>query len=597
MRNIRLLSCVFALLLPFFAYADERSYEQARNIAEEFFRHSLPTRSFSYDLELVWTGENVDTKAGAESPALYVFDNASGPGFIIVSGDDSALPVLGYSFEHEFVTSGMPVNVKGWLNGMEEEILFARKSGMRPYPVTKASTDAGLVLRQYNTALWDQTYPYNSKCPVINGQNAYTGCVATAIAIVMKHHKWPDAGTGTIPGYVTSSYNVNVPEIRLGYAYDWDNMLSDYEGAYTEAQKDAVARLIADCGAMVKADYGPIGSEGTSAYSSDIPSAISVYMKYDQSASEYYRGSYTDEEWNGMLRKELNDNGPVLYRGQSSEGGHMFVLEAYTNKNYYGVNWGWSGYCNGYFALTSLQPEDYGSGGSGGGFTAYQSAILGLHKNQGGKARDHIEFMAFNSDVKEYRGISSSVSSFKTGVPFDVSFGLTTNHSTSEYNGRIGLAVADEDNTVKEMLSQVDIKGLPSGYGYYFDWTVTITQPVQVGDQLIAVYYDNETSSWVKIRGSREYGITDSIQLTDGKVLESTTSLRYDSARRKVTLKVAEGVSVTVYDSAGADLSSFVSASGDEMVIDASDFAGGRYKLVLQNDTEVKELYFVLGEK
>lgn len=153
MRNIRLLSCVFALLLPFFAYADERSYEQARNIAEEFFRHSLPTRSFSYDLELVWTGEIVDTKAGAESPALYVFDNASGPGFIIVSGDDSSLPVLGYSFEHEFVTSGMPVNVKGWLNGMEEEILFARKSGMRPYPVTKASTDAGLVLRQYNTAL------------------------------------------------------------------------------------------------------------------------------------------------------------------------------------------------------------------------------------------------------------------------------------------------------------------------------------------------------------------------------------------------------------------------------------------------------------
>ena len=597
MKFLRLLSCFFFSLLALCLNGEERPSARAKEMAEEFFSSSVQTKSWSCDLELVWSGRQ-QTKSGADSPALYVFDNASGPGFVIVSGDDAVRPILGYSFENEFVADNMPVNVRGWLYSMEDEILAAREEyDGRQQPLTKPELTAGVVLKQYNTALWDQTEPYNGMCPVINGQHAYTGCVATAMAIVMRHHKWPDAGEGTLPAYVTQTYGANVPMIKLGHSYDWDNMTLTYTSASTEAQKQAVARLMADCGSMLNMDYGPVGSNGSSAFSEDVPAALIKYMKYDASLAGYSRGCYTEDEWNSMLRKELDENGPILYRGQSTQGGHMFVLDAYTNKNYYGVNWGWSGYCNGYFALSALVPEDYGSGGSAGGFTSYQSAILGVCKDKGGEHVDLFEFMPFNMQDKPYYGISSSETEYKTGVPFDVSFGLAVNKGTVNYSGELGLALVDKQNSVKELLYQMSVSNLPPSYGYCFDWTVTITQQIKVGDHIVGVYYDNSSSSWMKIRGSVEYFITDSIQLTDGKTIEKTTSFRYDSAARKIFLTVADGVSVSVYDSNGADLSSTVSAESTAITIDASELPAGRYRILLENDADAKELFFVLGDK
>ena len=596
MKFLRLLSCFFFSLLALCLNAEERPYTQAREIAEDFFSSSVPTKSGAPDLELVWSGRH-QTKAGSSVPALYVFNNASGPGFVIVSGDDSVLPVLGYSFDNEFVIEDMPVNVRGWLYSMEDEILDAMEYGGNKQPLTKPELTAGVVLKQYNTALWDQTDPYNGLCPVINGLNSYTGCVATAVAIVMRHHKWPDVGEGTIPGYVTSTYNVNMPSVKLDHAYDWDNMPLSYTTASTETQKKAVARLMADCGAMLMMDYGPIGSVGSAAFSEDVPAALIKYMKYDPALAAYHRGSFTDDEWNSMLRKELDENGPVLYRGQSTQGGHMFVLDAYTNKNYYGVNWGWSGLCNGYFALSALVPEDYGSGGSAGGFTFYQAAILGVCKDKGGEPSDRIEFVPLYMEDKTYSGITASVTEFSTGVPFDVSFGLATYQSTVKYDGTLALAVLDKNDSVKELLNQMSVSDLPPSYGYYSDWTVTITQPIKFGDHLVGVYYDNASSSWMKIRGNAEYGVTDNIQLTDGKSIENTTSFRYDSAERKIFLTVAAGVTASVYDSSGADFSSVVSVEGTTVTIDASELQAGRYKLWLENDVDSKELYFVLGDK
>lgn len=596
MKFLKLFSSLLFSFLALCLNAEERPYARAREIAEDFFSSAVYTKSSTLDLELVWSGRH-QTKAGSSAPALYVFNNASGPGFVIVSGDDAVRSILGYSFDNEFVVEDMPVNVRGWLYGMEDEILDAMQYDGRQQPLTKPELTSGVVLKQYTTALWDQTDPYNSMCPVINGQDSYTGCVATAMAIVMRHHKWPDAGEGSVPGYVTSTYNVPVSSVNLGQAYDWDNMPLTYTGTSTEAQKKAVARLMADCGAILKMDYGPIGSYGSAAFSEDVPLALSKYMKYDPSLMLYERGCYTEDEWNSMLRKELDENGPVLYRGQSSEGGHMFVLDAYTNKNYYGVNWGWSGYCNGFFTLSALVPEDYGSGGSAGGFTYFQAAVLGVCKDKGGEPLENIGFSFFSAADKKYAGISASVTEFSTGVPFDVSFGLTTNLSTVEYEGAFALAVVDKNDSVKEFLHQISVSALPPSYGYCFDWTVTITQPIKVGDHLIGMYYDNASSSWVKIRGNVEYGAVDTIQLTDGKTIASTTSFRYDSAERKIYLTVQEGVSVYVRNSSGADLSSVISAEGTSVTVDASDLTAGRYKLRLENDVDSKDLYFVLGEK
>ena len=70
----------------------------------------------------------------------------------------------------------------------------------------------GDVVKQYETAKWDQLSPYNKFCPMINNVRTVTGCVATAMAILMRYHQWPDAGTGTLPAY---TYTANIRHLVI----------------------------------------------------------------------------------------------------------------------------------------------------------------------------------------------------------------------------------------------------------------------------------------------------------------------------------------------------------------------------------------------
>ena len=114
-------------------------------------------------------------------------------------------------------------------------------------------------------------------------QFAYTGCTITALAIVMRYHQWPEKGVGTLPGYQTDTYRVTVPDLPLGHTYDWKNMLLEYPYfGYSQAEATAVATLMRDCGVMLQADFGPVGSSGTAASTFYIPSGLTTYMGYDK---------------------------------------------------------------------------------------------------------------------------------------------------------------------------------------------------------------------------------------------------------------------------------------------------------------------------
>lgn len=144
------------------------------------------------------------------------------------------------------------------------------------------------------TATWDQGTPFNEQCPVINGGHAVTGCVATAMAIVMKYHKYPAQGIGsatTDQGY-SADFNVT---------YDWDNMLDDYlEGSsgtaptYTQQNIDAVARLNYHCGVSCNMKYG-LSESG--AQSARILNALTLHFQYDKSVLSGYKDDYAPAEW------------------------------------------------------------------------------------------------------------------------------------------------------------------------------------------------------------------------------------------------------------------------------------------------------------
>lgn len=360
------------LLLPCIASAEVRSVEKARELAYDFMESRVRTKSASFDLRMVYSGEDILTKSSLD-PAYYVFNNESGPGFVVISGDDSTLPVLGFSDSQNFKKEGMPANLSWWFRYMGRQVNAARAAGL---PAYSRDANVGTDVIFYETALWDQGEPYCNQCPMDGRSRSVTGCGPTAIAIAMRSREWPAAGKGVIPDYQVEIYNSDYtyvtgykdfPGRTLGEAYDWNNMpLTDgYYGSWTNAQKNQVARLMADIGAATLADYS---AEGTGIWDEDVPPAMKTYFGYDQSMDvefrqDWYTGrdQYTASQWYKMVKDELV-NGPTIYAGSDDEAGHMFILAGYTTNDYYYLNWGWGGMANGYYTLEALTPSEQGYG-------------------------------------------------------------------------------------------------------------------------------------------------------------------------------------------------------------------------------------------
>lgn len=585
--------------IPIISQARGIPQDKAQKIAEDFLIPHLKTRSSQKpDLKMVYDGSLYDTRS-SDCPALYVFDNVSGPGFVIVAGDDSVRPVLAYSFENEFDTEGIPANIRYWLTGISNEI--------RSMAGTSAEFDAvpetGEVVLLYETAAWDQEDPYNSMCPMDGDRRSAVGCVATATAIVMRHRQWPEKGHGTIPGY-ESQNGIEVPSISLGHEYDWENM--PLNPPYTDEQVENIARLMAECGAMIESDYS---STGTESYIQLIMDPLRFHMDYDASMTKRNRKSYRDVEWHRMLQSELETNGPIIYGGFPETGaGHCFVLDGYTSEDYYSVNWGWGGRSNGFYALEAMDPEYIGAGVSEGGFSRKQTAVFNVKKNEGGSPELYFVYTYGSRDGHSYEGLTSASSVFEPGVPFTVSAGEIYNYTKYyDYSGPLRVAVLDRDGDMKEVLYEVDVElkdALTGAHRTYFtihDLELTFTKPLAVGDHVVCQVYDQARYGWVKVQGA-EYGAAvespqDEIPLCDAYTIGETTVFSYDRTTGFITMTVKDGVDVRLFDDAGNDAGSVLLMDGNEVTISTFGLASGRYDIVLTKSFEKKVLSFVVEHK
>jgi len=178
---------------------------------------------------------------------------------------------------------------------------------------------------------WGQGSPYNLQCPVKNGVHCQTGCVATAMAQIMFFHKCPAEG------------------------YDWQNMCLTYTGSETEEQKQAVAKLMADCGKAVNMEYG-IGS--SAAFAMDAAAAFTSDFGYQETSGELYRFDYSDADWEEMIYNELAAGRPVLYSGYffNYVYQHQFVCDGYKDGKFH-FNMAWSPVSDGYYTLDEVCPS------------------------------------------------------------------------------------------------------------------------------------------------------------------------------------------------------------------------------------------------
>lgn len=571
-------------LLLFFAcwalclWAERIPEVQARKMAMEFFRQNRPQLTVG-SLKMVYDGETPESRSAGAEPAFYVYDNPGGNGFVIVSGDDIAQPILGYSYDNDFSMEQLPVNLEGWLESLKKQVNDGRKFGVVSPPDSRSLSNTGEVVVKLETAQWNQHSPYNQFLPTINGQLPPTGCTITAGAIVMRYHKWPKQGTGTIPGYTTNTLQLERPAIELGHTYEWDKMPLTYKtNGYTTEQGEQVAQIMLELGTLVKADYD-LGA--TLSKTSYLATKLPIYMGYDKSALYRDRCDYMDTEWHELMKNELLQGRPVIYSGRNDKSGHAFVLDGYTTDSFYSVNWGWGGYCNGYFLLNALVPSGNGTGGNNDHYNFYQSAITGLMPDQGG---DYIEEIRLGNG-----GLSSETTVFERNLPFQLRTEGLFNVGGKNFTGSFLWALTNKEGTIKQDLHKFSYKDLRPNYGWSnMNYNLTITVPIEIGDRIRVFYKSERTPEWTLIKGGDE--CVWELLVADEYSIDETTSICRNKLQNTIVVTTKEGVSVKWVHSDGRSTGDCYETVGNVTEIHTEGLPPGDYLIKLKKTFENREV-------
>ncbi len=352
------------------ASAENISANAAKSVACNYLKHQTASRSFMStspsDLTLVHAEAS---KAVSGANDFYAF-NVKGGGFIIVAGEDRATSVLGYSDKGRIDFNNLPAPLQDLLNGFKKEIEFLQTyEGDDLVPVNKTLT-ASAGVDPLIKANWGQEDPYDWQCPVYQGLYCAVGCVATAMAQVMKYWQYPE-GSGSLEGYRCYAIGQNVPalpattfnySLMLNSYCHWDYDLSELiQDTYTEAQGNEVAKLGRYCGQAVEMNYHP---DGSGAYTRDQRDAMVSFgyrssAKYVQKGSGggwWSQGNYTTAQWEAMMKTELDAGRPILYAASDTGGGsgHAFICDGYSSDGKFHYNFGWYGTCDGWYVSTAL---------------------------------------------------------------------------------------------------------------------------------------------------------------------------------------------------------------------------------------------------
>lgn len=380
--NQRKLSGVLlAMLISLVSYSETVDVQKAHNVAVNFAKQQFDAKTT--DMSLVYTKGNT----------AYVFSNENM--WIMIAADDRAKPVLAYSTEGSFRIPSSEAdtiigdNFWGWVKSYQEQIQYAIANDILASQQISGEWQAlvnGQNIRATTTAVnplltttWGQGWPYNSMCPSNPngpGGHVWAGCVATAMAQLIKYHNYPSQGLGS-HGYQWNIY----PYTGADYGnttYNWANMPNSISEVNTDVATITYHAAVA-CNSM----WGS-GSTGVMWYDDQEPMsrAFVNYFRMAYSSLEYIKREHfdgqnwvVDPNWDEKIQAELLANRPVYYRGNGT-GGHAWVCDGVNTSNMYHFNWGWDGFYNGYYSLDAVNAGSYH-------FNENQTAIIGIKPNDG----------------------------------------------------------------------------------------------------------------------------------------------------------------------------------------------------------------------
>ena len=413
---------IIALLVSSMTLMAERvSREDAALVANNFMSVAAPAAD---GVQRVAPAVRMVLKESSEQTEsqYYVYENENGEGWVIIAANDAVTPILAYSETGHFRTDNMPSNIRHWMGNYDKFIKRIETEGVEAAEETRAEwkalrkgvrkAKATVVVGPLIQTQWDQDKPYNKLCPGTGTNKAYTGCVATAMAQVMKFWEWPANGTGShsykpldvnepYDFWENPNYSTRYPDtVSADFGktvYAWENMQASYASLTPAYQQNAVATLMFHCGVATEMMYGNDADGGSGTFTlnynewdthDNAQNAFFRFFKYKKPIGYmrdgYRYGGYTyykkwsDADWTAMVKEELDKQHPIMYGGASKYGGHSFICDGYDSEDYFHFNWGWSGDNDGYFTLSNLVPGSGGAGGGGYDFSEDQDVLIGI---------------------------------------------------------------------------------------------------------------------------------------------------------------------------------------------------------------------------
>jgi hypothetical protein len=524
-----LLFLFLLVLLTGNSYAKQRTVAQALNEAQNFVQSQPALRSSA-------SATFLPAETGLKTPYYYVFNRSNNAGFVIVSGDDRAKTVLGYSDTGHFDVENLPINMKYWLRGYENELqaLSEGKVTQVEEITPQLRTDFAASINPLIESEWNQGTPYNNLCPVIPtgkpnaGTKTVTGCVATAMAQIMRFHQYPATYNFSV-NYKTKTLGITINETLSG-TYDWGNMPYTYSSSSTTNQNSAVATLMYTCGVSVDMDYDT--SSGADMYSP--AEAFTDKFGYDANLQYYTRAYYSDAEWINLLKTDLNAGLPVLYGGvdtRPNKGGHEFVCDGYDANDYFHFNWGWGGTYNGNYVLSALNPTGYQ-------FNSNQAILAGIQPPNFASTPPPYQLIADTTiwTNKEQTTRTGTFNLQTKGV-----YNLGTN--TVPANGYWGIGLYSvEQALVDTNYAKVPFeRAMMQGLNFEDIFTnVYIPASIPNGDYRFYIIYSPDKINWTKIRVDRQFPSYLAVKLT-------STNVIFSPGTTAIATPTVENNAITVY--------------------------------------------------
>ena len=407
--------------------------QAAMNVAKDFMKNVNP----SAVLQMA-TARHAPQLNGSETPAYYVFNAENNQGFVIVSGDDRSEEILGYSDTGYFDVNNLPDAVEDMLNGFVKDLKELDRMGItepaesvRNKAPRKAVSVARHPVAPLTKSKWNQGAPWWNRTPIYEGKHCPTGCGATALAQLIYYWKYANIPDTGIPGYTQTSGDCagTVIEDLPDMDFDFSKLYDTYS---TYSSDTYISLFMYYIDTSFHATYG---QHGTGISYGSVPSLIKKYWGYKYDG--HMNRSKAPGDFDNFIYNDLSQGLPVWVHGNCTPGGHSFLIDGYSYDDYFHINWGWAGTCNGYFLLAPLNaynnsnPQNWGN---------TLDAMFGARPDAEGYAEGYTSYVPRELASLDLNNLYFTLS--------DATTSTAAQSASSEFNVKLTTVVENLSNTL-----------------------------------------------------------------------------------------------------------------------------------------------------